>query len=133
MSKAVHPLFAPLGWDWKVTAAVIASFPAREVVIAALATIYAVDLSSDGKATPLSEKIKNAVHENGTKIYTIPMVLGLLVFYALCLQCMATVAVIRKETETWRWPIISWLYMTSLGYGGAFLVYQVGTAMAVAT
>jgi ferrous iron transport protein B len=70
------------------------------------------------------------MHENGTKVYTIPMVLGLLVFYALCLQCMATVAVIRKETETWRWPIISWLYMTSLGYGGAFLVYQVGTAMA---
>ena len=133
MSKAVHPLFAPLGWDWKVTASVIASFPAREVVIAALATIYAVDLSSDGKATPLSEKIKNAMHENGTKVYTIPMVLGLLVFYALCLQCMATVAVIRKETETWRWPIISWVYMTSLGYGGAFLVYQVGTAMALAT
>jgi len=130
MSRTVAPLFTPLGWDWKITAAVIASFPAREVVIAALATIYAVDLASDGEATPLSEKIRNARHDNGTKIYTIPMVLGLLVFYALCLQCISTVAVIRKETDSWRWPIISWLYMTSLGYGGAFLVYQVGSAIA---
>jgi ferrous iron transport protein B len=130
MSRTVAPLFTPLGWDWKITAAVIASFPAREVVIAALATIYAVDLASDGEATPLSEKIRNARHDNGTKIYTIPMVLGLLVFYALCLQCISTVAVIRKETDSWRWPIISWIYMTSLGYGGAFLVYQVGSAIA---
>ncbi len=131
MSKTVAPIFTPLGWDWKVTAAVISSFPAREVVIAALATIYAVDLASDGKATPLSEKIKNAHQEDGTKVYTTPMVLGLLVFYALCLQCMSTVAVIKKETNSWRWPIISWVYMTFLGYGGAFLIYQIGSVIAL--
>lgn len=128
MSRTVAPLFIPLGWDWKVTAAVIASFPAREVVIAALGTIYSVDTEADEELTTLSEKIQAETHADGRPVYTIPMVLGLLIFYALCLQCMATVAVIKKETGSWGWASFSWVYMTGLGYIGALLVYQIGTS-----
>lgn len=128
MSRTVAPLFAPLGWDWKVTAAVIASFPAREVVIAALGTIYAVDTEADEELTTLSEKIQAETHTDGRPVYTMPMVLGLLIFYALCLQCMATVAVIKKETGSWGWASFSWVYMTGLGYFGALIIYQIGSS-----
>jgi ferrous iron transport protein B len=128
MGRTVSPLFTPLGWDWKVTAAVIASFPAREVVIAALGTIYAVDVEADQELTTLSAKIRAETHADGRPVYTIPMVLGLLIFYALCLQCMATVAVIKKETGSWGWASFSWVYMTSLGYLGALMVYQIGSS-----
>lgn len=128
ISHNISPFFAPLGWDWKVTAAVVASFPAREVVIAALGTIYAVDIESDKELTTLTEKIQNATHPDGRPVYTIPMVLGLLIFYALCLQCISTVAVIKKETGSWGWATFSWVYMSGLGYFGALVVYQVGSS-----
>ena len=127
MSRSITPLFAPLGWDWKVTAAVLASFPAREVVIAALGTIYAVDSSADSDNGTLTARIRSARHADGTPVYTLPMVFGLLIFYALCLQCVSTLAVMRRETGTWRWPIMSWLYMSSLGYLGAFLAFHFGS------
>ena len=124
-SKTVAPIFSPLGWDWKVTAAVIASFPAREVVIAVLGTIYAIDDEDDGS---LLERIKESRHTDGRLVFTLPMAVGLMVFYALCLQCMATIAVMRRETNTWRWPIFAWVYMSFLGYVGAFLCFRVGTS-----
>ena len=126
MSHVVAPLFAPLGWDWKVTAAVLASFPAREVVIAALGTIYAVDTADDGATSTLTSRIQSARHADGSLVYTLPMVLGLLVFYAFCLQCASTMAVMRRETGTWRWPLAAWFYMTGLGYLGAFAVFRIG-------
>lgn len=124
--KLIEPLFRPLGWDWRVSAAVIAGFPAREVVVAVLGTVYAVGAEAD-EAT-LAERLQSARHTDGSAVYTLPMVIGLLIFYACCLQCAATLAVIRRETNGWRWPIFAWLYMTSLGYFGALLVYQLGTA-----
>lgn len=124
--KLIEPLFRPLGWDWRVSAAVIAGFPAREVVVAVLGTVYAVGAEAD-EAT-LAERLQSARHADGSAVYTLPMVIGLLIFYACCLQCAATLAVIRRETNGWRWPIFAWLYMTSLGYFGALLVYQLGTA-----
>lgn len=129
MSRAVEPVFAPLGWDWKVTAAVIASFPAREVVIAVLGTLYAVEDADAGGEARLIDRIKAADHPDGTPVFTLPMVIGLMVFYALCLQCVSTLAVIRRETNSWRWPLASWLYMTSLGYLGAFLCFRFGSAL----
>jgi ferrous iron transport protein B len=125
-SKSVAPLFAPLGWDWKVTAAVIASFPAREVVIAVLGTIYAIDAADEAS---LIERLKQSRRPDGRLVFTLPMAIGLMVFYALCLQCVATIAVMRRETNTWRWPIFAWFYMTSLGYLGALLCYQFGTSL----
>ncbi|NNC76406.1 MAG: ferrous iron transport protein B [Woeseiaceae bacterium] len=120
--KFVEPAFRPLGWDWKVSAAVIAGFPAREVVIAVLGTVYAVGDEAD--ESTLSGRLKSAKHTDGSLVFTLPMVIGLLVFYACCLQCAATLAVIRRETNTWRWPIFAWTYMTVLGYLGALAAYQ---------
>ncbi len=124
--KLIEPVFRPLGWDWKISSAVIASFPAREVVVAVLGTVYAVGDEAD-EAT-LSERLKSARHSDGTLVFTLPMVIGLLIFYACCLQCAATIAVIKRETNSWRWPIFAWVYMTTLGYVGALVAYQFGTA-----
>jgi ferrous iron transport protein B len=122
----VEPAFRPLGWDWRVSAAVIAGFPAREVVVSVLGTIYAVGGEAD-EAT-LKGRLTAAQWPDGTPVFTLPMVFGLLLFYAWCLQCAATLAVIRRETNSWRWPVFAWAYMTALGYGGALLIYQLGTA-----
>ncbi|MEJ2602576.1 MAG: ferrous iron transport protein B [Gammaproteobacteria bacterium] len=119
----IAPVFHPLGWDWRVSAAVIAGFPAREVVIAVLGTIYAVGDEADEER--LSARLNAATWPDGSPVFTLPVVLGLLVFYAWCLQCVATLAVIRRETNSWRWPVFAWAYMTGLGYLGAFVVYQV--------
>jgi ferrous iron transport protein B len=107
MGKAVQPAFAPLGWDWKVTAGVIASFPAREVVVAVLGTIYAVGDEVDETDKRLLQRLRNAKNPDGTPVFTTGMAIGLMIFFAFCLQCMA--------------PVSAWLYMTSLGYIGAFL------------
>ena len=124
MGKVVEPIFKPLGWDWRVSAAVIAGFPAREVVVAVMGTIYAV--GADASESSLVDKLNSARWPDGTLIFTLPMVLGMMVFYAWCLQCAATVAIIRRETNSWRWPIFAWLYMSGVAYLGAFLVYQLG-------
>jgi ferrous iron transport protein B len=122
--KTVQPLFAPLGWDWKVTASVIASFPAREVVVAVLGTIYAVGDDVDETDTRLLDRLRNAKNPDGTPVFTTGMAIGLMIFFAFCLQCMATVAIMRRETNGWKWPLSAWLYMTSLGYLGALLAYK---------
>jgi ferrous iron transport protein B len=120
----VEPVFAPLGWDWRVSAAVIAGFPAREVVVAVLGTIYAV--GEEAEEQTLRDRLTSSTWPDGRPVFTLPMVLGLLVFYAWCLQCAATLAVIRRETNSWRWPVFAWAYMTALGYGGALLIFQFG-------
>ncbi len=122
----VQPVFAPLGWDWRVSAGVIAGFPAREVVVAVLGTIYAVGNDADDRT--LAQRLHSARHPDGSPVFTLPMVFGLLIFYAWCLQCAATLAVIRRETNSWRWPVFAWSYMTALGYLAALLIYQLGSA-----
>jgi ferrous iron transport protein B len=123
--RFVEPVFKPLGWDWRVSAAVIAGFPAREVVVAVMGTIYAV--GEEATESSLVEKLRSATWPDGRSIFTVPMVLGLLLFYAWCLQCVATIATIRRETNSWRWPVFAWTYMTIIGYVGAFLIYQLGS------
>ena len=122
--RTVQPIFAPLGWDWKITAGVIASFPAREVVVAVLGTIYAVGDNVDETDTRLMQRLRNARDADGNKVFTTGVAVGLMIFYAFCLQCMATVAIMRRETNGWKWPIAAWCYMTGLGYFGALLAYQ---------
>jgi len=124
--KVVEPVFEPLGWDWRVSSAVIAGFPAREVVIAVLGTVYAV--GDDADEGTLSGRLKSATRPDGSKVFTLPMVIGLLIFYACCLQCAATLAIIRRETNSWRWPIFAWAYMTAIGYFGALVAFQLGSA-----
>ena len=127
IGRTIEPVFKPLGWDWRVSSAVVAGFPAREVVVAVMGTIYAV--GSDADDQKLSEKLRSAKWPDGRPIFTLPMVLGLLVFYAWCLQCAATLATIRRETNSWRWPIFAWFYMTGIGYTGALVIYQVGSLL----
>jgi len=94
--------------------------------VAVLGTIYAVGAEAD-EAT-LAERLGGARWPDGSPVFTLPMVLGLLVFYAWCLQCAATLAIIKRETNTWRWPIFAWCYMTTAGYLGALIIYQLGSA-----
>ena len=126
IGHAIEPVFRPLGWDWRVSAGVVASFPAREVVVATLGTIYAV--GEEASEEDLSARLTAATWPDGSPVFTLPMVLGLLVFYAWCLQCVATLAVIRRETNSWRWPVFAWTYMTTLGYTAALLIFQIGSA-----
>jgi ferrous iron transport protein B len=126
LGKTIEPIFEPLGWDWKVSAAVVAGFPAREVVIAVLGTIYAVGDAEADEST-LVDRLKSARRPDGSVVFTLPMVLGMLFFYAFCLQCAATIAVMYRETNGWRWPLFAWTYMTGIGYCGAALIYQLGS------
>jgi ferrous iron transport protein B len=126
IGKVIEPAFWPLGWDWKVSAAVIASFPAREVVIAVLGTIYAVGEEVDENDAGLIKRIRDASRPDGTRVFSLWVAVGLMVFYAFCLQCGATVAVIRRETNSWRWAGFAWIYMTSLGYLGAWACVRWG-------
>jgi ferrous iron transport protein B len=127
LGKFVAPVFAPLGWDWKVSAAVIAGFPAREVVVAALGTIYAVGSDATSSDSALIDRLRSATWPDGRLVFTMPMAIGLLVFYAFCLQCAATIVMIRRETNSWAWAAFAWVYMSGMGYLGGLLVYQLGT------
>ncbi|MBU3664735.1 MAG: ferrous iron transport protein B [Chthoniobacterales bacterium] len=127
--RAVQPLFAPAGFDWKITVGVLASFPAREVIIATLGTIYGVgdadEESSDLRST-LSRDVWTHGPSAGRPVFTVPVALAIMVFFALCLQCGATVAVMAKESN-WGWAAFAFCYMTALAWAGAVLTYQVGT------
>lgn len=121
----IEPLVRPLGWDWKIGVGAIASFPAREVIIATLGTIYSLDGDEDEEG--LIGAIRSSTYPDGTPVYTIPVALSIMVFFALCAQCVSTLLVIQRETNSWRWPILSFTYMTLLAYFAAMLTYQIGT------
>jgi len=128
--KAVQPVFEPAGFDWKITVGVLASFPAREVIIATLGIIYNlgsdVDEESDGLRERMASETWTAGPRAGTPVFTIPVVFAILVFFALCMQCGATVAVIAKQLNWW-WAIGSFVFMTALAWAAAVLIYQAGT------
>lgn len=121
----IEPLVRPLGWDWKIGVGAIASFPAREVIIATLGTIYSLDGDEDEEG--LIGAIRSSTYPDGTPVYTIPVALSIMVFFALCAQCVSTLLVIQRETNSWRWPILSFTYMTLLAYFAAMLTFQIGT------
>jgi ferrous iron transport protein B len=131
--RFIEPAVKPLGWDWRIGCAVLASFPAREVVVATLGVIFnAGDAEADvnsGNAL-LKERLHAATWSDGRPLFTVPTALSVLVFFALCAQCAATLAVIRRETNSWRWPAFTFGYMTTLAYLGAFATYQLGTWLA---
>ncbi len=134
MGKAIEPAVRPLGWDWRIGCAVIASFPAREVVVATLGVVYGLGEKFETKSAEsrqaLGERLKRSVHDGTDQpVYTVPVALSIMVFFALCCQCAATLAVIRRETNSWRWPAFAFSYMTGLAYVGALVTYQFGTWM----
>ncbi|QDV27277.1 ferrous iron transport protein B [Aureliella helgolandensis] len=125
--KAIEPVVRPLGWDWKIGVGVIASFPAREVIIATLGTIYS--LGGDSEEASLQSAIRESKWPDGRPVFTISVALSIMVFFALCAQCAATLMVIKRETNSWRWPAFTFAYMTLLAYVGALLTYQVGSRL----
>ncbi len=126
----IEPVFRPLGWDWRIGSAVIASFPAREVVVATLGVIFRAseaEADSPDETSELAVWLREARWEDtGEPLFNIPVALSIMVFFALCAQCAATLAVIRQETNSWRWPIFTFAYMTTLAYLGAMATYQIG-------
>jgi ferrous iron transport protein B len=124
MGKTIEPVIQPLGFDWKIGIALITSFAAREVFVGTMATLYSVgEDEQDGKA--LKDKMKAATHANGQPVFTLAAGLSLMIFYVFAMQCMSTLAVVRRETKSWKWPIIQLVYMTALAYVMSWLVYTI--------
>ena len=121
LGKAIEPAIAPLGYDWKIGIALISSFAAREVFVGTLATIYNVE--SDGHET-IKNRMAAEVRSDGNPLFNFASGISLMLFYAFAMQCMSTLAIVKKETNTWRWPMVQLFGMTLLAYGVAFSVYQ---------
>lgn len=128
--RAIEPFVQPLGWDWKIGMATLASFPAREVIIAALGTIYNLGSAHDEGSMELREAMQAERWPDGRLVYTPVVALSIMVFFALCCQCGATLATIKRETGSWGYAVFTFTYMTSLAYLGALAVYQVGSRIA---
>jgi len=127
--KWIEPAVKPLGWDWRIGVGAIASFPAREVIIATLGTIFSLGGDVDEESDGLMSTLQSATWPDGAPLFTLPVALSVMVFFALCAQCGATLMVMKRETNGWTWPVFTFVYMTTLAYVGAFIVYQVGTAI----
>ncbi len=123
MGRWIEPAVRPLGWDWKVGMAALASFPAREVVVGTLGIIY-----NEGRVDP-EQAAESGLGQKLRQEFGLPTALSLMVFFALCCQCASTLVVIRRETRSWRWPAFTFAYMTALAYVGALAVYQVAALL----
>ena len=131
--RFIEPVVKPLGWDWRIGCAAVASFPAREVVLGVLGVIYNlgdVDPGEEEGAGMLIRQLRSATWD-GTdrKVFTLPVALSIMVFFALCAQCASTLVIIGKETASWVWPLVSFTYMTALAWIGAFCIFQLGTTL----
>jgi len=133
MGRLVEPLVRPLGWDWRLGCAAIASFPAREVVLGTLAVIYNlgdIDPGDEEGGTALVRRLRAATWDGtNRKVFTLPVALSIMVFFALCAQCASTLVVIGRETSSWLWPVVTFTYMTVLAWLAAFATYQIGTLL----
>ncbi|MBN2218370.1 MAG: ferrous iron transporter B [Pirellulales bacterium] len=132
LGRAIEPVVRPLGWDWRIGSAVLASFPQREAVVATLGVIFGAGQTGEpADAASLAGHLRNATWERTDRpLFTLPVALSLMVFYALCAQCAATLAVIGRESGGWRWPLFTFGYLTTLAYLGALVTYQFGTWLA---
>jgi ferrous iron transport protein B len=124
MGKSIEPIIKPLGFDWKIGISLITSFAAREVFVGSLATIYAVNNDSESNLK-LIEKMRNEKNDQGVQVYSLASGVSLMIFYVFAMQCMATLAVVKRETQSWKWPVVQILYMGFLAYFGSFLSFQI--------
>ena len=124
LGKTIEPAIRPLGYDWKIGIALITSFAAREVFVGTLATIYSVE-ADDENTTTIKQKMASEVNETGGKLFNFPVGMSLMVFYAFAMQCMATLAIVKRETKSWKWPLIQLFGMAFLAYVCSFLTYQI--------
>ncbi len=121
----IEPAIRPLGYDWKISIAIITSFAAREVFVGTMATLYSVGDGADENSSTLRHKMATALRPNGTKVYDLATGLSLLIFYVIAMQCMSTLAIVKRETKSWKYPIIQFIYMTALAYFFSFITYQI--------
>ena len=126
LGHTIEPVIQPLGFDWKIGVALIASFAAREVLVSTLSIIYNVGKDADAESTTLVSAIRDAKRDDGRPVWTPLTALTLMVFFVLAMQCMSTLAVVRRETNSWLWPLFMFGYMTVIAYAAAFLTYQGG-------
>ncbi|MCP5060285.1 MAG: ferrous iron transporter B [bacterium] len=126
LGRAIEPVIAPLGFDWKIGVGLVASLAAREVIVATLAQVYA---ASEDEDTSLREAIRQDVDpRTGERVFTSATVASLLIFFVFALQCTSTLAVMRRETNSWRWPAFAFAYLLALAYGASFLTYRIVSA-----
>jgi len=124
LGKVVEPVIRPLGYDWKIGIAVITSFAAREVFVGTMATLYSVEGGKDADQQTLRQRMQSARREDGSPVYTLASGVSLMIFYVLAMQCMSTLAVVRRETRSWKWPAIQLVYMTGLAYIMSLIAFQ---------
>lgn len=124
LGKTIEPLIRPLGYDWKIGIALITSFAAREVFIGTMATLYSVEGGKNADRQTLKQRMEMATLPDGRKVYTLASGVSLMIFYVFAMQCMSTLAVVRRETRSWKWPIIQLIYMTGLAYLMSLIAYQ---------
>ena len=123
IGKSIEPVIKPLGYDWKIGIAVVSSFAAREVFVGTLATIYSVGNHSNEEAT-IKEQMKNEVREDGKPVFNFATGISLLLFYAFAMQCASTLAIVKKETNSWKWPLIQLVFMSGFAYLVALMAFQ---------
>ncbi len=129
--KLIEPVVEPLGWDWRIGSAAIASFPAREVVVSTMGVIFGMGSEEDGSSPGFEEQLKSATWAGSDRpLFTLPVALSIMVFFALCAQCVSTLAVIRRETNSNCWPIFTFFYMTILAYVAALATFQIANLFA---
>jgi ferrous iron transport protein B len=127
MGRAIEPIIKPLGFDWKIGIGIIGSFAAREVFVSTMSTVYNVGSSDEeGSKTQLIETLKQQKDSGGHTLYTPLLGVTLMIFYVFAMQCASTVAIVRRETNTWKWPLFQWLYMGILAWGFAFATFHLG-------
>jgi ferrous iron transport protein B len=127
LGRAIEPVIAPLGFDWKIGIGIVASFAAREVFVSTMSTVYNVGAGdSHNESKALAESMRSQKHPDGSPIYTPLTAVTLMVFYVFAMQCVSTVAIVRRETNSWKWPFFQWLYMGALAWLLAFITYHGG-------
>ncbi|MFT4022900.1 MAG: ferrous iron transport protein B [Flavihumibacter sp.] len=124
LGRSIEPVIRPLGYDWKIGIALITSFAAREVFVGTMATLYSVEDDENNDELLLREKMQQAKRDDGTPVYTLASGVSLMIFYLLAMQCMSTLAIVKRETRSWKWPLIQLAYMTVLAYVMSLLAYQ---------
>src|SRR5262249_30684017 len=128
LGQALEPVIAPLGFDWKIGIGIIASFAAREVFVSTMSTVYNVGEfeKSDENTRSLAQPLQDQRRPDGSLVYTPLLAVTLMVFYVFALQCASTVAIVRRETNSWKWPTFQWAYMGALAWVFAFATYHGG-------
>jgi ferrous iron transport protein B len=125
MGKAIEPAIRPLGYDWKIGIAVVSSFAAREVFVGTLATIYSVGSHSEEETT-IKNRMAAEIHPvTGKKVFNFATGISLLLFYAFAMQCISTLAIVKKETNSWKWPMVQLVFMSGFAYITALIAYQI--------